>query len=279
MPARPGEWVQIGYFTYVTVVALAMLPREYALLSAGYAWGVWLVFRRVTRGIARDWLALFFTLLAYRQMDWFTPERRTHALENAWIVWDRVLLHDWGLQRAVEIAGAAVPSLLECAYLVVYAAGPFCIAVLYVHGRFDRTWIVLLYYALGTMLAYGCFPYFPSEPPRVVFPGEDLPNIVTWVRRSNLAVLGGAGIHSSVFPSAHVSSAFSLALGMRAALPEKRWIGVCVAVYATLVAIATVYGRYHYAIDVVAGAGVALAAAGFAGRVVKRHGSRLHMAS
>lgn len=270
MPSRPGEWVQIGYFAYVTLVALAMLPAQYALLGAVYALGAWFLFRRVSQGIARDWLALFFTLLAYRQMDWFTPERHKHALENTWIVWDHVVLHDWGLQRAVEIGGAALPSILECAYLVVYAAGPFCLAVLYVEGRFDRTWVVLLYYALGTMLSYGFFPYFPSEPPRVVFPDQDLPNIVTWVRRSNLVVLGGAGIHSSVFPSAHVSSAFSLAFGMRAALPEKRWIGACLAVYATLVAIATVYGRYHYAIDAVAGVGVAVAAGAIAGWVVKR---------
>jgi membrane-associated phospholipid phosphatase len=104
------------------------------------------------------------------------------------------------------------------------------------------------------------FPYFPSEPPRIAFTGTDLPQVVTLVRRLNLWILGGYSIHSSVFPSAHVSSAFSAAWGLMATIPERRWIGWLMAVYAILVAIATVYGRYHYAVDAVAGLGISLLA-------------------
>lgn len=109
-----------------------------------------------------------------------------------------------------------------------------------------------------TLGAYALFPYFPSEPPRIVFAGADLPGIITDLRRFNLWILGNLSIHSSVFPSAHVSSALSAAWGLFVTLPERPWIGWAMALYGVCVAIATVYGRYHYAVDVAAGAALSL---------------------
>lgn len=99
----------------------------------------------------------------------------------------------------------------------------------------------------------------------MLFPTADLPHVTTVLRQLNLYIVGGYGIHSSVFPSAHVSSAFSAAWGLLRTIPEKRWIGWCVFAYAVAVSIATVYGRYHYAADVVAGFAVSLVAIPAAG--------------
>jgi membrane-associated phospholipid phosphatase len=43
-------------------------------------------------------------------------------------------------------------------------------------------------------------------------------------------------------------------------VPERRGIGVLLLIYAFSVSVATVYGRYHYAADVIAGFGVSLVA-------------------
>jgi membrane-associated phospholipid phosphatase len=80
-------------------------------------------------------------------------------------------------------------------------------------------------------------------------------------------MLGGYGIHTSVFPSAHVSGAYAGAFGMIILLPERKWIGRWLTVLATLIATATVYGRYHYAVDAVAGLVVAIGAA-LVGRLI-----------
>ena len=106
---------------------------------------------------------------------------------------------------------------------------------------------------LGVLLCYAQFPFWPSEPPRTVFPGEDFPSYDTVFRRFNWWMLGGYGIHTSVFPSAHVAGAFSAALGMWFALPERRWVAWFLFVMAVLIATATVYGRYHYLADAAAG--------------------------
>jgi membrane-associated phospholipid phosphatase len=155
-----------------------------------------------------------------------------------------------------------MPSYLEFCYLLVYAVGPFTVAVFYLEHRRKRVNQALLLYLLGTLLAYALFPYFPSQPPRTLFGDSDLPNVMTALREFNLWIVNGVGIHSSVFPSAHVSSAFSAAWALLLYLPERKRYGWGMLIYASSVSVATVYGRYHYAVDALAGLGVSVIAAG-----------------
>lgn len=269
---RTCEWSLIVFFLYIAAIAPAFhtrsgshsVPIQIAVVSIAVLLALAYAEEHGPRrfvSYARDWVTLALVFAAYREMDWFTPRRVDHHLENSWIVWDRALLHEWGLQKAIETTGALIPGLLELSYLLVYAVGPFTIVILYMLGRRDRMGWVLFLYVLGTVAAYGLFPYFPSSPPRAVFPGMDLPAIVTPLRRFNLFLVGGYGIHSSVFPSAHVSSAFSAGWALLIFLPDKRKVGWFVIAYAALVAVATVYGRYHYAVDAVAGIGMSVMAA------------------
>ena len=83
----------------------------------------------------------------------------------------------------------------------------------------DRVNLFWLAYLIGTLGAYALFPYFPSEPPRTVFPDAGMPRVSTAIHDFNLFIVGGYGIHSSVFPSAHVSSAFSAGWALLLYLP------------------------------------------------------------
>jgi membrane-associated phospholipid phosphatase len=261
-----------GYFGYVALISGAfplgpdvrLLPFAVALLAPALLGLLAYGERRASReffSIARDWVPLALTLLAYREMDWFSPSARDHHLELSWIAWDRSILHGAGLQRAIESLSALLPAYLELCYLLVYAVGPFAVAVMYFQRRRERVNQVLFLYLLGTLLAYALFPYFPSEPPRTFFGGTDLPNVVTPLRTFNLWIVGGYGIHSSVFPSAHVSSAFSASWALLLFLPDRKRFGYGMLIYAASVAVATVYGRYHYAVDAAAGLGASLLAA------------------
>lgn len=257
---RSSEWLLIGYFAYVALISGPRLPLFVAagiiaLLAVGESRG-----NREFFSMARDWLPLALTLMAYREMDFFTPIAREHALELQWVQWDRTLLHDWGLQRAIESLGAVFPSYLELCYLLVYAVGPFTVAVFYFAHHRERVNRVLFLCLLGTLSAYAMFPFFPSQPPRTLFANQDVPAVMTALRTFNLWIVNGYGIHSSVFPSAHVSSAFSAGWALVRYLPEQKRYGRGMLIYAASVSIATVYGRYHYAVDVVAGFGVSLVA-------------------
>jgi membrane-associated phospholipid phosphatase len=264
---RPYEWLIIAYFTYVAALAPIFIPHgESRWLPAAIAGIVAAILFGLTHfySILRDWAPIAFTLAAYREMNWFTPSVRDHHLERAWIIWDRRLLDTAHLRAAIESLGPLLPSCLEICYVMVYAIAPISLTILFLNSpanqRRERVKTFWLAYLAGTLGAYALFPYFPSDPPRTVFEGADLPTIITVFRRFNLVILGKYGIHSSVFPSAHVSAAFSCAWGLLMAMPDRRRYGAIVAVYASLVAIATIYGRYHYTTDALAGLSISLLA-------------------
>jgi membrane-associated phospholipid phosphatase len=249
----------VAYFSYVAVVGtiFGIGWRPWALLAAI---GAVILVLAYGKSVWRDLAPLAYTLTAYREMNWFTPAIHDHRLEHAWIVWDRWLLDDFHLRGAIEAAGALLPGFFELCYMLVYAVAPVSVGLMFAYrhrDRMDRFWLA---YLAGTLGAYALFPYFPSEPPRTVFANADLPHIVTVFRHVNLWIVGGYGIHSSVFPSAHVSSAFSAAWGLIVLMPERRWIGLTMTLYGICVAIATIYGRYHFATDALAGIAISLAA-------------------
>jgi membrane-associated phospholipid phosphatase len=269
---RSSEWLLIGYFGYVALIAplFPLDPRvkwmAFAVLVLGgtLIGGLAVAERYGSReifSIARDWIPFALTLVAYREMDWFSPLSRDHNLELGWLEWDRKLLDGAGVRHGIEGLGALVPAYLEVCYLLVYAVGPIAVVLLYGQRRRELVNRFLMVYLAGTLLVYGLLPYFPSDPPRTLFSATDMPNVMTPVRQLNLWIVSGYGIHSSVFPSAHVSAAFSTAWAIFWLLPEKRRFGWMMLAYAVSVAVATVYGRYHYAADAVAGLGVSIIAA------------------
>lgn len=268
---RRSEWVAIAYFSYTAAVALVLplrrpIPAVTLAMDATVIGGMLLLAyaeslrHREFLKVLRDWYPLSLFLLAYREMGWFAPAQRTYRLEQIFEVWDKALLNGLGVKAAIELLGPVLPSLLEIAYAVVYAIPAFSLAMLYAYRKSGRSERLLFTVVLGVLLVYTLFPFFPSEPPRTVFPGQDFPRYTTIFRRFNWWLLGGYGIHMSVFPSAHVSSSFSCAFAMLRALPERPWVGRLLLVTASLIAIATVYGRYHYLADAVAGFTVSLLA-------------------
>jgi membrane-associated phospholipid phosphatase len=268
---RRSEAVLIAYLIYAAAVAVVrpvspairtvtVLFNSYLL--ACYALVVYAEARSqgILLSVARDWFPFFLLLLAYREMGWFALPHNGHALEQGWVVWDQMVLRGGG-RTAIEWLGPCLPSLLEICYSLVYALGPFALAVLYCYRRRERVDAFLLVLVLGVLLCYAQFPLWPSEPPRTVFPGQDFPSYDTVFRRFNWWLLKGYGMHTSVFPSAHVAGAFAAALGMRRTLPEHPWVWRSLLGMAVLIATATVYGRYHYLADAAAGLAVALVAA------------------
>jgi membrane-associated phospholipid phosphatase len=267
---RRSELVLLAYLVYAAVLSL-FLPvaasiREMTVLFnlhivVCYSLLAYADSRRgnLALGVVRDWFPFVVLLLAYREMGWFARPHAGHALEQAWVVWDRMALRG-GARAAIELLGPVVPSFLEISYSLVYALGPFGLAMLYCYRQRKRVDGFVTTLALGVLLCYVQFPLWPSEPPRAVFPGQDFPTYNTIFRQFNWWLLGNYGMHTSVFPSAHVAGAFSAALGMRRALPEHPWVGRLLLVMAFSIATATVYGRYHYLADACAGLVMALAA-------------------
>ncbi|MBV8811887.1 MAG: phosphatase PAP2 family protein [Acidobacteriaceae bacterium] len=267
---RSSEWLLIGFFAYIALLIpffpdrpslkfqpVLILCAVFALcctLSGAHT-------RQVSGAIQflRDWLPIGILFGAFREMELFLPRRFDHSYETIWLRWDHVLLFNWYWRQRIESLGRIIPLYLELCYLLVYGLAAYCVAVLYFHRRaaIDRFYLI---YLTGTLAAYALFPYFPSQPPRFVAPSLDMPTVTSWVRTLNLFLLKKATIHVGVFPSAHVSSAFSSAWAMFTILPGRKRFGWGLLIYAVSVSVATIYGRYHYAADVVAGFALSLLA-------------------
>jgi membrane-associated phospholipid phosphatase len=272
---RPSEWLFVCYFAYVVILSAFFRDRPHlhgqpvGYLLAATAFFLLLSnlqrapFAKVISGV-RDWLPIAFLVIAFREMELFVPNRYDLIFETSWIKLDQLVVNDWGLRAAIESAGKTLPFYLEICYLLVYGLPAFSLA--WIVGRPDPRrvnyfWAV---YLTGTLIAYSLFPFFPSLPPRYAFPLVARPAISTWVRTLNLDILSAATIHSGVFPSAHVSSAFSAVWALYFLFPHRQWLVCAMLTYAISVSIATVYGRYHYIADVLGGFAISLIALGVA---------------
>ena len=252
---RAGERVAIVYFFYLAglawtrqldVVPRALLPVLAVAILALAACET--AHSRPWSRVLRDWLSMGLILAAYWSVGWFATAPLTHW-QDRWLSWDRVLLDGWGLRAGIERTGVLLPSALESAYLLLYALPPICVGVLYWIGGRSRVQTFLFLLLLGTLCAYALLPLFPVHGPRVVYPGLDLPGISGIGRPINVWVLDNMDMPTSVFPSGHVAVGFSTAFGMLAAVPQRPSLWAPVFTLAILVYVATIYCRYHYAVD------------------------------
>ena len=266
----PSECLAVGLFVFLALLAalrhntvahvsillaIAALLFSGAILETHYS-------TPLTR-ILREWLSLGVILLVYWSIEWFATPAKFETLQNLWLGWDRTLLDHYGLRAAIESLGAVIPFTLEVAYLMLYTMPPIALIALQRAGnRNDRRQFLYTLF-LGTFSVYALLPLIAVESPRRVFPHQDEPRIVTAPRQINTYVLDHMDISTGVFPSGHVAVAFSTAFGLLGfAIRRHRSLGLPIAAFVmgTLVYLATIYGRYHYAVDGLASIAIAAAA-------------------
>lgn len=201
---------------------------------------------------ARDWLPLLVLPLFY----WETPllaETFHGGMMYDWIVygWEQTV---FGGQPSLTLA-ARWPWLwlsepLHAAYLSYYLIGLGPAAVLYLMNRRSAFRRVVFTTVVALIVHQAAFVAFPVLGPRYLFPAPTGPLEAGPLYQLTHRLLESASSPGTAFPSSHVgiSVAITIALfreGVRAA----PWV----ALLTTLLAISTVYGGFHYAVDALAG--------------------------
>jgi membrane-associated phospholipid phosphatase len=263
----PSERVTLAFFSYLAVLGFLrdtpVVHRTALVAMPLLIWlGLWFESHHSkpwTR-VLRQWCAMGLILVGYWSIEVFSTPFKLEHLQTLWAQWDRILLFQWGLRNAIEAAGPLIPFLLEAAYLSLYTIPVVALTLLYFTARpADRRQFQLTLF-LGTYGAYAMLPLVAVESPRKVFPNEDEPTVVTAPRRINTWMLDRLDISTGVFPSGHVAVAFSTAFGLWIALRRRRFIWMSAFAVASLVYLATIHGRYHYAVDGLASIAIAAAA-------------------
>ncbi len=257
---RSSEWVVVAYFLYLLATAAILraparrIRRLVTLAVATTAVIVLLASRHASPAAAvlRDFLPGAYVMIGY----WLTGllYRGADTTLEAWLERFDVRL----IARVGPVASrlpSVVREAIEFAYLCCYPLVPAAVAVLYALGersRADAFWTLVL---VATFVAYGVLPWAGTRPPRAIEAGE--PGRRYLFQRVNLVVLDRGSIQVNTFPSGHAASAWAVTLFMTTVPGAPWWV---FASFAVAIGAGAVAGRYHYALDVVAGFGVAVAA-------------------
>jgi membrane-associated phospholipid phosphatase len=155
---------------------------------------------------------------------------------------------------AIQTIAARMPrplvELLEFAYSAVYVLIPIALWLALRQGvAVDRFWTTIL---LTDYVCFGMLPWVQTRPPRAV--GFDVPWRSSF-RVVNLRILKASSVQVNTFPSGHAAEALACALLVSGG-PAPVVAGMFAA--AAAISAGTLFGRYHYAADVLAGWAVAL---------------------
>lgn len=271
---RVAEKVLLGFFAYATIASLVdPVPNRQRLMILGVNLiSGWVIFALSGNGAKRqfrslrNWFPCILILLAYRESGLFFTPDPTHRLDRVFEAWDKTLLHSRAVEAGLRLGTPWLQHYLEFSYLLTYPLVPLGLGSLHMAHRsgtlgeeegaraIARFWAAV---TLALMFCYLVYPLFPLTPPRSLFHDVPGPAVPSLFRKVNEWVLGQFSVQACIFPSGHVAGVTAAALAVRSALPR---LGIAFLVAAASVAVATVYGRYHYSADALAGALVGVAA-------------------
>jgi membrane-associated phospholipid phosphatase len=202
-------------------------------------------------GEAAEWYPLAFFVIFFEEIG-----ALVHAFSRQWydpllIAADRAL---FGVDPTVWLERYASYWLTEAMQLAYTSYFPLTLGVaIFLRRRHGLPGLRLLMLA-SAMTYYACylvFIFFPIESPhhalrhlqQVELRGGAFMALIEWIERYGR-------VHGGAFPSAHVAgSVVALMTAWRFA-PR---LGMSLAPLVALLMASTVYGRYHYAVDVLAG--------------------------
>jgi membrane-associated phospholipid phosphatase len=251
---RSSEWLALLYFLYLAAVCwlrpVSPVRRAY-ITSISLALVVVITAAAgMTPPAVRNWMPFLYVSVAYYLTAYLFVAPST-ALE-AWLLeWDLRWFGDPTTRFAAWPAWLV--AYLDVIYMLCFALLPGGFAALVFTGHSDeanRYWTMVLAADLG---AFAPLRVFQTRPPWQL----ERPAVLAASRVHRLAtfVVKNATTGVNTFPSGHVAVTIAVALGVVSALPLA---GVVLLVCAASIAVACVVGRYHYAVDVVAGAALGL---------------------
>jgi membrane-associated phospholipid phosphatase len=267
----PFEWMTYAYLAWLqTIIVLfhrnvVHAPR-YVPMHFGIGVGVALLTHRATRSrngavqFARYWYPLPLYIFFFEEL-----QGLVHAIFPGWF--DRWLIQfDFNLAQVhpsvwlAQFASPAMNDAMQFAYMTYFLYLVILPGILYFEKQFTAFWTVMTATAIAHYSVYVVAILFPIESPYFSLASLNTAPLVGGPFTATIELVEHFGrVHGAAFPSAHVAGSM---VALLAARRYKPWLyRICLPFFAAM-CVATVYGRYHYVADVIAG--IAVGAIGWA---------------
>jgi len=260
------EWVTTGYLVWLNVtIAIFHRNLNHALLYfaidlgiaaalGGLAWAAMHSSNRILR-FARHWYPLPLYIFLFEEL-----QGLVHMVFPGWL--DRWLIEfDYRFARvhpSVWLARFSNPALndfMQFAYMTYFLFLSILPAILYAERKHFAFWNVMVSTAAAHYSVYVIAVLLPVESPYYSLASIQTRPLTGGGATALIEFIERFGrVHGAAFPSAHVAGSM---VAICASWRYRRWLfWTCLPFFASM-CVATVYGRYHYIADVLAGIVVA----------------------
>jgi len=219
-------------------------------------------------GWLSSWAALILIPLFYTEIALLNQSFGAGYHDSLVLSWEGFLFGS----PATELAGKyPYPLLSESLHLAYFSYYPIVYIpplILFFSRRreaFQTTVVTLLATA---SVCFVFFVYFPVQGPRYFGPPESIPGGP--IRALTLSILENGSSRGAAFPSSHMAMTVCQAMVQLRYQPP---IGILVTLISVGVGVGAVYGGFHYAIDMLAGAVVGLVVGGITLTYIRRSDS------
>ena len=252
---RHSESLALAYFVYLAAIGWLRdvpLNRRLVVTAGGLTMCAAIVaIGRVGGLVLRQWAPNGYVLAGYYLCGRLFVQPSTRV--ESWLLhWDRRLLGDPSTR--FHRWPSFLLAYLEVVYMGCFLLVPAGFAALAWTGHqaeADRYWTMVLAAEFG---AFAPLPIVPTRPPWALAPRAVLNDRA--VHRFASLFVRRTTIGANTFPSGHTAGSLAIALAVIVTLPRT---GTVLLALALSIALACIVGRYHYIVDVIAGAALALA--------------------
>jgi len=207
--------------------------------------------------VVRDWHPLALFPILYKEVELLAPALGDWRLTAVIPAWESALFTGQpSIYLSERLPFVPLSEYLHFCYLSYVVVIPSVAAYWYFSRRRTAFGELMLLLSAVLLGSYLFFIVLPVDSPYYLSPrlGPPLSGHLFFDLVHRMSARGGA--RGGAFPSAHVSGAVVVSL---VAWRHQRPLGYLLAAIAGSVMIATVYGRFHYVLDTLAGAALAIA--------------------
>ena len=261
---------------YLLVTAPTLLPGPWTaghIVLAGLHLSACVLCLRQARvpedlGWLSSWTALILIPLFYAEIALLNQSFGVGYHDSLVLSWESFLFGS----PATELAGRyPYPLLSESLHLAYFSYYPTIYIpplLLFVSGRREAFQATVVTLIATASVCFVFFVYFPVQGPRYFGPPESIPEGP--IRALTLSILENGSSRGAAFPSSHMAMTVCQALAQLRYQPP---IGILVTLISVGVGVGAVYGGFHYAIDMLAGAVVGLVVGGITLTYIRRSDS------